>query len=129
MEEKHMIGLDAPKDAKDAQASHDERKARIKREGDFYRVGIVRSKAHVAQAARPDALFHAALDHAGFAVRSRVDTLLRPTGINVGTIMPYAVTALGFLRRRGLVKPALGILAAAAGVAVYLQQRRRTSVR
>lgn len=121
MEDKNIIGLAAPQDAPDSVA---ERKARIKREGDFYRIGIVRSKAHVAQAARPESLFHSALDHASFAVRTRVDTLLRPTGINVATIMPYAVTALGFLRRRQLVKPALGILAAVAGVAVYLQQRR-----
>lgn len=121
MEESNIIGLDT---RKDGQGSVAERKARIKREGDFYRVGIVRSKAHVAQASRPESLFHSALDHASFAVRTRVDSLLRPTGINVATIMPYAVTAFGFLRSRRMVKPALGILAAVAGVAVYLQQRR-----
>lgn len=125
MEEKNIIGLDGPKDKDDALA---ERKARLLRQGEFYRVGIVHAKANIKQGSRPDALFHTALDHATWAVRSRVDTLLRPTGINVATIMPYAVSILGFLTRRRLVKPALGILAVAAGAAYYLQQRRVKTV-
>lgn len=120
MEEKNIVGLEAP-EPKDTLA---ERKARIKREGDFYRVGIVRSKAYVKQGAKPENLFHAAVDHATWAVRNRVDAVLRPTGINVATIMPYAVTVLGLLRRKGLVKPAIGIVTAVAGAAYYYQQRR-----
>jgi hypothetical protein len=38
--------------------------------------------------------------------------------------MPYAVSILGFLRSRGLVKPALGVVAVAGAAAYYLQQRR-----
>ncbi len=135
MEEKNIIGLDDPAPVpaatvdltKDKEESLEERKARLMRQGDFYRVGIVHAKVAIKHGARPETLFHNALDHAAFAVRSRVDNILRPTGINVATIMPYAVTALGFLRKRGLVKPAMGAVAAAAGLAYYVQQRRQKS--
>lgn len=125
MEEKEIIGLEGPKDKDDALA---ERKARLLRQGEFYRVGIVHAKANIKQGARPDALFHNALDHATWAIRSRVDGILRPTGINVSTIMPYAVSILGFISRRRLVKPALGVLAVAAGAFYFLQHRRATTV-
>ena len=120
MEERNIIGLEPAGKAE----SLETRKTRLKRQADFYRVGIVHSKAGIKQGARPDALFHNALDHASWAVRSRVDSILRPTGINVATIMPYAVSVFGFITRRRLVKPALGVLAAAAGVAYYVQRRR-----
>jgi hypothetical protein len=125
MEEKNIIGLEAPEGKEDELSV---RKARLKRQGDFYRVGIVHAKASIKQGARPEALFHSALDHASWAIRSRVDNLLRPTGINVATVMPYAITVLGFLRKRGMVKPAIGILTALAGVGIYLQQRRTKTV-
>jgi hypothetical protein len=121
MEEKNIIGLEGPGDKADSLA---ERKTRLKRQADFYRVGIVHAKASIRQGARPDALFHNALDHASWALRSRVDSILRPTGINVASIMPYAVSIFGFITRRKLVKPALGVLAVAAGLAYYVQQRR-----
>jgi hypothetical protein len=120
MEEKNIIGLEAA-DGKESLAT---RKARLKRQADFYRVGIVHARAGIKQGARPEALFHNAIDHASWALRSRVDNLLRPTGINVASLMPYAVSILGYITRRRLVKPALGVLAAAAGVAYYVQQRR-----
>ena len=121
MEEKNIIGLEAPEGKGDELAI---RKTRLKRQADFYRVGIVHAKASIKQGARPEALFHNALDHATWAVRSRVDSMLRPTGINVASIMPYAVSILGFITRRRLVKPALGVVAAAAAVAYYVQRRR-----
>ena len=125
MEEKNFIGHDGPTDGKDAL---DQRMTQLKRQADFYRVGIVHSKANIKQSARPEALFHRAIDHASWAIRSRVDRVLRPTGINVASVMPYAVSLLGLLRRRKLMKPALGVLAAAAAVAVYLRQRRAGTV-
>ena len=76
MEEKNIIGLEGPSDGKDALA---ERKTQLKRQADFYRVGIVHSKASIKQGVRPEALFHSALDHATWAIRSRVDNVLRPT--------------------------------------------------
>jgi hypothetical protein len=116
-----IVGLEAPVSKESALA---ERKERLLRQAEFYRVGIVHARAGIKQGARPEALFHTALDHATWAVRSRVDSLLRPTGINVATIMPFAVSLFGMIRRRRLVKPALGVLLAAAGVALYVQQRR-----
>ena len=121
MEEKNIIGLESSDSKSD---SIEVRKTRLKRQADFYRVGIVHAKHSIKQGARPDKLFHNALDHATWAVRSRVYSILRPTGINVASIMPYAMSILGFITRRRLVKPALGVLAAAAGVAFYVRQRR-----
>lgn len=104
---------------KDAAGTSDasERKARLLRQGDFYRAGIVQAKAHIKHGAKPETIFHNAMDHATFALRSRVDGLLRPTGINVGSIMPYAMSIMSFINRRRLTKPALGVavLLAAAG--------------
>lgn len=101
-----------------------ERKARLLRQGEFYRVGIVHAKAHVKQGARPEAVFHSALDHAAWAIRQRVDGLLKPTGVNVTAFMPYAISIIGFITRRRLLKPALGVAAALAALAWYLQRRR-----
>ena len=121
------LSKDASKD-QSKEVSMEERKARLMRQGEFYRVGIVHAKAAIKHGARPETLFHNAVDHAAFAVRSRVDNILRPTGINVATVMPYLVTALGFIRQRGLLKPAIGIVAAAGGLAYYVQQRRNKSM-
>ena len=121
MEEKNIIGLAPGDDGGDSLAT---RKAHLKRQADFYRVAIVHAKASIKQGARPEALFHNVLDRASWALRSRVDNLLRPTGINVAAIMPYAVSILSFIARRRLVKPALGVLAAGAGVFFYVQRRR-----
>lgn len=112
----------------DKEGSLAERKAQLLRQGDFYRVGVAHSKAHIKQGARPEALFHQAVDHATWAVRSRIDNLLRPTGINVASLMPYAVSILGFLNRRRLVRPALAVTAVAAALGWYLQQRRARTV-
>ncbi len=121
MEEKNIIGLDKPLDKAQALI---ERKTHLKRQADFYRVGIVHAKASIKQGARPEALFHSALDHASWAVRSRVDSILRPTGISIATVWPYAISMLGFLRQRKMMKPAIGVLALAAGAAAYWQRRR-----
>ena len=121
MEEKNIIGLDGPTGGKGGLA---ERKTQLKRQADYYRVGIVHSKANIKQSARPEALFHRVIDHASWAIRSRLDSVLRPTGVNITSVMPYAVSLLGLLRKRKLMKPALGVLAAAEGVAVYVKQRQ-----
>lgn len=101
-----------------------ERKAELIRQGEFYRVGVVHSKAQVKYAARPEALFHSAVDHATWAVRSRVDSLLQPTGASVASIMPYAMAIIGFIRKRKMGKASLGVALALAGAGWYLQQRR-----
>jgi hypothetical protein len=117
----NIIGLDKRQGAPDSLA---ERKARLLRQGDFYRVGIAHAKARIKHDARPEVLLHSALDHATWAVRARIDSLLHPTGINVASIMPYAATIVGFITQRRLLKPALGVAALLGGVAWYLQRRR-----
>ena len=118
----NIVGLAAPEASKQDVLA--ERKARLIRQAEFYRVGILHAKAGIKQGSRPEALFHTALDHATWALRSRFDGLLRPTGINVASVMPFAMGILGFIKRRQLVKPAMGVLAAVAGLAYYVQRRR-----
>lgn len=104
------------------------RKAQLLRQGEFYRVSIVHAKAQVKQGVRPEAIFQHAIEHAGVALRVRVDSLLHPTGANAASVMPYAVTAIGFLARRQLLKPALGALAVVAALAWWLRQKRAREV-
>ena len=104
-----------------------ERKARIIRQGEMYRVGVVHDKAQVLHEAQPQALFHAAVDHATFALRSRVDSLLNPSGFSVGAILPYAMPVLRLLRNRRFGrkgKLALGAVALLGAAGVYYQQKR-----
>lgn len=116
-----IIGLEAPLSKEQALA---DRKLRLMRQAEYYRVGIVHARAGIKQGVRPEALFHTALEHATWAIRSRVDSVLHPTGINAAAIMPVAMSIFGFIQRRRLLKPALGVLLAAAGVAWYVQRRR-----
>jgi len=101
-----------------------ERKTRLLRQAEFHRQNIINAKTAIKQGAHPQAIFHNALDHATFALRNRVDMVLRPTGTNVSTLMPYAISLLGFLRQRRMLKPAIGVAAVAAGVAAYVKHRR-----
>ena len=119
----HIVGLEKQVE----QDSLEERKARLLRQADFYRVNIVHLKHGIKHDARPDVMFHSALDHATWAVRSRVDSILHPTGISVASIAPYFLTILGFLRRRQLVKPAIGVAAVAGAVAWYVHRRRSSA--
>ncbi|WP_426196883.1 hypothetical protein [Massilia sp. DWR3-1-1] len=108
--------------------SVDERKARFVRQGEIYRIGVVRAKAQVLHEAQPQALFHTAVDHAAAAMRSKVDTLLTPAGFSVGALLPYAMPLLRMLRNRRFgnkSKIALGVVALLGGVGVYIQQKRR----
>jgi hypothetical protein len=104
--------------------SHDEKKRALLRDGEFFRAGLVHSRAQIKHAARPEVMFHSVIDHATWALRARADTLLKPTGTSISVLAPYALTVLGFLRRRRLIKPALGVTAL-AGVAAWYVQRKR----
>jgi hypothetical protein len=101
-----------------------ERIEELKRDGEFYRAGVAHAKAQIRHGARPEVLFHSAVDHATFAVRSRVDSLLHPTGVSVASMAPYALTAIKFIRHRKLGKPALAV-SVLLGVAGWYFQRRR----
>jgi hypothetical protein len=104
--------------------SHEEKKRALLRDGEFYRAGLAHSRAQIKQAARPEVMFHSVLDHATWALRTRADALLKPTGTSISVLAPYALTVLGFIRKRKLGKPALGI-AALAGIAAWYVQRKR----
>jgi hypothetical protein len=112
-------------EVKDQRSGTEQRKAELIRQGEFYRVGVVHAKAQVKYAARPEALFHSALDHATWALRSRVDGLLKPTGTSVAMLMPYALAIFKFLRQRRMGKAGLGAAVALAAVGWYLQRRAR----
>jgi hypothetical protein len=111
----------------DHDLSPKERKAQFVRQGEIYRVGVVRAKAQVLHEAQPQVLFHSAIDHATYAVRSRVDTMLHPTGFSMGAVLPYAMPLVRLLRNRQFgtkSKVAMGAVALLAGVGVYFQQKR-----
>jgi hypothetical protein len=101
------------------------RKAELLRDGEFYRAGLVHARAQIKHGARPEVLFHSAIDHATWALRARADALLKPTGTSISVLAPYALTVLGFIRKRKLGKPALAI-AALLGVAGWYWQKKRS---
>ncbi|MES2019258.1 MAG: hypothetical protein V4484_22430 [Pseudomonadota bacterium] len=105
-----------------------ERKQALLRQAEGYRVGIVHARSGIAQNARPEALLHSALNHASWALRSRVDAWLHPSGLQAGALLPFALSVIGFITRRRLVQPALGALAVAGAVALYVQRRRANMV-
>jgi hypothetical protein len=101
-----------------------ERKAALIRQGEFYRVSVVHAKAQVKHAARPEQLFHSAVNHASGMLRAHFNGLLKPSGTSVSAIMPYAMALIGFIRKRRVGKASLGVALALAGIGWYLQQRR-----
>lgn len=111
-------------EVKELKNSQQQRKAELIREGEFYRVGVVHAKAQVKQAARPEALFHSAVDQATWAIRSRVDGLLQPTGASVATLAPIVMTVIRILRNRKAGKAGLASAVIMTGIGWYLQQRR-----
>lgn len=111
-------------EVKEPELSVAERKEQLLRQAQFYRVGAVHAKAQLKQAARPEALFHSVVDHATWALRSRVDGLLQPTGTSVATLMPYIVTAITFVRRRKTGAASLAVSLALAAVGFMLRRRQ-----
>lgn len=116
---KHSISQDVTIKQTPAQ-----RKEELLRDGEFYRAGVAHAKAQIRHGARPEVLFHSAVDHATYAIRGRVDSLLHPTGYSVASMAPYALTAIKFIRHRKLGKPALAI-SVLLGVAGWYFQRQR----
>lgn len=114
--------------ALDKPVSHEERKRALLRDGEFYRAGVAHARAQVKHAAQPEVIFHTVLDHATWALRSRADALLRPTGSSISTLAPYAMTALSFIRKRRLGKQALAASVVLGAVAWYVQRKRAQQV-
>lgn len=100
------------------------RKHALMRDGEYYRSGLVHAKAQIRHGARPDVMFHSVVDHATWALRTRADALLRPTGTNLSVLAPYALTVLGFIRKRRLGKPVLALVTLLGVAAWYLQRKR-----
>ncbi|MES2263321.1 MAG: hypothetical protein V4724_32770 [Pseudomonadota bacterium] len=101
---------------------------RLLKEGELYRISVLHAKKHVAQALRPDAMIHGAIDHAIGVVHQRFGTLLGPGGIstfNFRKLLPYAVSLGSFIVRRRLVKPALIVGALAAAGGTWMMRRKR----
>jgi hypothetical protein len=101
-----------------------QRKARLLREGEYYRVGIVHAKAYVHQGMRPESLMRGAAS----LVLAPVEGLLGPLGLSLPSLLPFAASGAAFLRRRKLLKPALGIGLIASLAATYLLRRRRLAI-
>jgi hypothetical protein len=105
-----------------------ERKRALLRDGEFYRAGVAHARAQIKHAARPEVIFHSVLDHATWVLRTRADALLKPTGTNVSVLAPYALTMLGFIRKRKLGKQALGAGVVLGALGWYLQRKRAQQV-
>jgi hypothetical protein len=116
---------------KDAEsAAFDADKQRLIREGELYRIKVVHSKALVAHALQPDALFHGAVDPAVGLALARLGGLLQPgglSGFNFKALMPYALTVGSFIARKKLIKPALGVAAVLGLGAAWLMRRKPTT--
>lgn len=99
------------------------RKRQLIAEGELYRVGIVHARANVGHALRPETLLQGVVETATGFAGHRVEALLAPGGARLQTIMPYVLTALSFIGRKKLVKPALVLVAAAAGAAAWFRRK------
>jgi len=108
--------------------SHEQRKRALLRDAEFYRSGVVHARAQIKHAAQPEVMLHSVIDHATWALRTRADAMLKPTGTSVSVLAPYALTVLGFIRKRKLGKPALGVAAVVGALAWYLQRKRAQQV-
>jgi hypothetical protein len=108
--------------------SHEQRKRALLRDGEFYRAGVAHARAQIKHAAQPEVILHSAIDHATWALRSRADALLKPTGTSISALAPYALSVLGFIRRRRLGKQALGAAALLGALGWYVKRKRAQGV-
>ena len=103
-------------------------KERLIREGEYYRVGVIHAKAQVAQALRPEAILHEAVDQAVGLAQARFGALLQPgglSGLKLSSLLPYALTLGSYIARKRLFKPALAVGAVVAVGAAWLIRRKR----
>ena len=108
--------------------SHEERKRALLRDAEYYRAGVAHARAQIRHEARPEVMLHSVIDHATWALRTRADALLKPTGTSISVLAPYALTVLGFIRKRRLGKPAMGAAVILGALAWYLQRKRAQQV-
>lgn len=108
--------------------SHEQRKRALLRDAEFYRSGVVHARAQIKHAAQPEVILHSVIDHATWALRARADALLKPTGTSISVLAPYAMTVIGFIRKRRLGKQAIGVAAVLGALGWYLQRKRAQQV-
>ncbi|CAN7459190.1 hypothetical protein LJR289_003026 [Pseudoduganella sp. LjRoot289] len=118
-------------------------KEQLVREGELYRVSVLHARAQVANALRPDALVHGAIEHALGVVQHRLASLFGGLGGATGEggaglgglaglvkgmgltrALPIALKVGGFIARRRLVKPALLVGALAVAGGLWLSRRK-----
>ncbi|MES2299974.1 MAG: hypothetical protein V4582_23250 [Pseudomonadota bacterium] len=109
----------------DEAATSTQRKARLLRESQMHRVGIVHAKAGIAQALRLQTLLRGALEPAAGLVFNRIDAWLAPFGMKPSSLLPLATSAAAFLQRRRLLKPVLVLGMGAALLGKYWRHRPR----
>ena len=133
MSDKHPNGID-----------YSAAKARLIREGELHRLGVMQSKHQVVHALHPEVLLHGAVDMGIAAVQARFAGLLAaklPSGgagggghsglggilgsVNYKALMPVAITVASFISKRRLTKPALAVGTLAAAVAGWYYRRKR----
>lgn len=104
----------------------DAHKQKLIAQGELFRVGIIHSRANVGHALRPEALLQGVVDNAlGFASH-RVEGLMAPGGFRLQMVMPYIWPVLTYFgRNKKMVKPAIGIVAVAAGAVGWWLRRKR----
>jgi len=110
-------------------------KARLIKEGEMYRLGVLAGKHNIAQALHPEVLLHSAVDLAVGTVQTRLAGVIGGTAATAGVggllanyskIMPIAMSVGGFIKRKRLVKPALGVGALLAAVGAWVYKRKQS---
>jgi len=118
-------------------------KARLIKEGELHRLGVLQSKHNVAHALHPEVLLHGAMDMGIAAVQARFAGLLAARipsagggggggglgnilgNVNYKALMPVAITVASFISKRRLTKPALALGTVAAAVAGWYYRRKQ----
>lgn len=115
-------------------------KARLIREGELHRLGVLQSRHNVAHALHPEVLLHDAMDMGIAAVQARFAGLLAARmpsaggggglgsilgNVNYKALMPVAITVASFISKRRLTKPALALGTVAAAVAGWYYRRKQ----
>ena len=110
-------------------------KARLIKEGEMYRLGVMAGKHNIAQALHPEVLLHSAVDLAVGTVQTRLAGAIGGTAATAGVggllanyskIMPVARAVGSFIKRKRLVKPAIGVGAVLAAVGAWVYKRKQS---
>ena len=99
-------------------------KEKLIADGALYRVELVRAKAYVTENLRPDVLWSSALAQVLGLAAGRVEQLFSPGGVRMQTVMPYVLAGFSLIARKKMIKPALGVGAAAMLALVWLVRKR-----